>query len=289
MNKYINNRPFSLFPFLPFGILGAILYLTLAVSAHDGLHEQILAVTEQIKKAPRNAALYLKRAELYRLHAEWKLSENDFNKAENLDGKLTVVNLGRGKLWLDAKQFAKAKSALEKFLSREPQSFEGLITMARVCARLRQTNAAVKYFTDSIALAPNDSAEIYLERAAALVAANRPAEALRGLDEGLKKFPNLVTLQSMAIELEVKRRNYGAALLRLDKLTASMERKESFLLRRGEILLRAKRGCEARKNLLEAQKGYDSFSAFRKNVRAVHEQIARLEKLLKTIPAKPCG
>jgi predicted Zn-dependent protease len=269
--------------------LGAILYLALAVSAHDGLHEQILAVTEQIRKDPRNAALYLKRAELYRLHAEWKNSENDFNRAENLDSKLAVVNLGRGKLWLDAKQFAKAKRALEKFLSREPKSFEGVITLARVCARLGQTNAAVRYFSESIALAPNDSAEIYLERAETQVAAGKSAEALRGLDEGLEKFPNLVTLQSMAIDLEVNRRHYDAALLRLDKLTASMARKESFLLRRGEILLKAKRGCEARKSLLEAQKGYDSFSGFRKNVRAVREQVARLEKLLKAIPAKPCG
>jgi len=271
-----------------FGILIAIFFFTLVISAHDGLHEQILAVTEQIKKEPRKAALYLKRAELYRLHAEWKLSESDFSQAEKLDSTLAIVNLGRGKLWLDAKQFAGAKRALEIFLTGEPKSFEGVITMARVCARLGQTKAAVKYFTESIALAPADAAEIYLERAATLAAANRPAEALRGLDEGLGKFAGLVTLQTAAIDLEVKRRNYDAALFRLDKLTAAMERRESFLLRRGEILFQAKRRCEARTSLLEAQKLYDSLTDFRKKVRAVKEQIARLEKLLAKIPAKIC-
>lgn len=267
---------------------GIVFFLTLSVAAHDGLHEQIIAVTEEIKKDPQNAALYLKRAELYRLHAEWKNSENDFARAEKLDPKSAVINLGRGKLWLDAKQFAKAKRALEKFLSKEPQSFEGVITMARVSVKLGQTNAAVKYFSEAIALAPQDSAEIYLERAATLAAAKRLAEALKGLDEGLRKFPNLITLQTAAIDLEVKRRNYDAALARLDKLTSAMERKESFLLRRGEIFFQAKRPCEARKSLLQAQEGYNSMTSFRRNVRAVKEQIARLEKLLKTIPAEKC-
>ena len=241
-----------------FGILIAACCFALAVSAHDGLHEQILAVTEQIKKEPRNAALYLKRAELYRLHEEWKNSENDFNRAERIDAKLTSVNLGRGKLWLDSKQFGKAKVALEKYLAAEPNSFEGIITMARVCAKLRLTDAAVRHFSEAIRLAPADSAEIYLERAATLAAANRLTEALRGLDEGL------------------------------EKLTAAAERKETFLLKRGEILLRAKRPCEARNSLLEARAGFESSSSFRRNVRAVREQIARLEKLLGTIPAKNC-
>lgn len=271
-------------------IIGFALFFCVAESfAHDGLHEQIIAVTKEIKKDPKNAALYLKRAELYRLHEEWKNSEKDFARAEKLDANLAVVNLGRGKLWLDAKQFSKAKLALENFLSKQPDSFEGVITMARIFAKLKQTETAVKYFTQAIALAPKDSAEIYLERAETLVSAGKIDEALRGLDEGTEKFGGLVTLQTAAIDLEVTRKNYDAALSRLEKLSATMPRKESFFLRRGEILLQAKRKCEARKSLLQAQEGYDSLSTFRKNVRAVKEQMAHLQKLLAKIPAKDCG
>jgi tetratricopeptide (TPR) repeat protein len=273
-----------------FGISIIIFLFAFAIAAHDGLHEQIIALTEAIKKDPQNAALYLKRAELYRLHAEWKLSENDFSRAEKLDGKLApVVNLGRGKLWFDTKQFSKAKLALGKFLAREPKSFEGILTMARVCAKLGQRSAAVKYFSEAIRLAPADSAEIYLERAETFASAGRIDEAVRGLDAGIEKLGNLVTLQTAAIDLEVRRKNYDAALARLDQLAALMERKESFLLRRGEILFQAQRHCEARNSLLEARKLYDSLSDFRKKVRAVKEQITRLEKLLSKIPAKACG
>ena len=268
--------------------LGIVFLFSLAVSAHDGLHEQIIAVTKEIKKDPNNAALYLKRAELYRLHEEWKTSEKDFDHAEKLKPNLTVVNLGRGKLWLDAKQFSKAKLALETFLAKEPDSFEGVITIARVFVKLEQTETAVKYYTQAIALAPEDSAEIYLERAATLRAANKIDEALRGLDEGIEKFGELVFLENYAIDLEVTRKNYDAALARLDKLSATMPRKESFLLRRGEILFQAERNCQAQKTLLEARESYNSLSPFRQNVRAVKEQIARLQKLLAQIPAKNC-
>ena len=257
--------------------------------AHDGLHEQIIAVTKEIKKDSNNDVLYLKRAELYRLHEEWKKSEKDFDHAEKLKPNLTVVNLGRGKLWLDAKQFPKAKLALETFLAKEPDSFEGVITMARVFAKLKQTETAVKYFTQAIAISPLDSAEIYLERAATLRSANKVDEALRGLDEGIEKFGELVFLENYAIDVEITRKNYDAALARLDKLSATMPRKESFLLRRGEILLQAERICEARASLIESHKGFESLSPFRKNVRAVREQLARLENLLAKMPVKDCG
>ncbi len=268
--------------------LGIVFVFAANVSAHDGLHEQIIAVTKEIKKDPNNAALYLKRAELYRLHEEWKRSEKDFDRAEKLNSNLAVVNLGRGKLWLDARQFTKAKLTLEKFLAKEPESFEGVLTLARVFAKLKQTETSVKYFTDAIAISPQDSAEIYLERAETLVSAGKIDDALNGLDEGTEKFGGLVTLQTAAINLEVTRKNYDAALARLEKLSAPMPRKESFFLRRGEILLQAKRKCEARKNLLQAQEGYNSLSAFRKNVRAVKEQMARSQKLLAKIAAKDC-
>jgi len=267
----------------------AFVLLTSAnVSAHDGLHEQIIAVTKEIKKDSQNFSLYLKRGELYRLHQEWKNAERDFNQVEKLNPNLTLVDLGRGKLWLDAQRFSVAKQVLERFLAKEPNSFEGLLTFARVLARLKETQKAFGYFTQAIVLSPPDSAEIYLERTQMLADAGKIDQALHGLDEGVEKLGGLVTLQSAAIDLEVRRKNYNAALARLEKLSAAMPRKETFLLRRGEILLQAGRICEARKNLLESLAGFNSLSSFRKNVRSVKEQIARLQKLLIDTGAKNC-
>jgi tetratricopeptide (TPR) repeat protein len=265
-----------------------VLITSTNVSAHDGLHEQIIAVTKEIAKEPNNANLYLKRAELYRLHEEWKNSEKDFDRAEKLNSNLAVVDLGRGKLWLDSKRFSSAKLALEKFLSKEPQSFEGVITIARVSAKLKQPENAVKYFTQAILLSPKDSAEIYLERSQTLAEAGKIDEAMRGLDEGIERFGGLVVLQNYAIDLEVKRKRYDAALARLDRLAETMPRKESFLLKRGEILLKAGKKCEARKAFAESLNTIEALSDFRKNVHAIQTMKTHLQNLLKQTTSKNC-
>src|SRR5215210_140645 len=110
--------------------------------------------------AARAIQRWLKRAELYRLDEEWRNAEADLQKAHRLDPDLIVVELGRGKLWLDAKQVSKARTALEKYLAKQPDSFEGVITMARVLSKLKETDNSIKYFTHAIVLAPRDSAEI---------------------------------------------------------------------------------------------------------------------------------
>jgi len=69
---------------------------------------------------------------------------------------------------------------------------------------------------------------------------------LRGLDEGINKLGPVVTLQLAAIDLELRRKNYDAALTRLDQITAKSERKEAWLVKRGEILKLAGRDDEAR-------------------------------------------
>ena len=51
-------------------------------------------------------------------------------------------------------------------------------------------------------------------------------EALRGLDEGINQLGPVVTLQLLAIDLELRRKSYDAALTRLDLIAAESERKE---------------------------------------------------------------
>lgn len=107
-------------------------------------------MTKAIRKAPNNPALYLKRAELYRLHKEWQNSARDFGKARSIDPKLTIVDLGQlGKLLLDSGQFAKAKVALEIFLAKEPRSFEGNLTLARIYRQMKDISSSATLVCDS--------------------------------------------------------------------------------------------------------------------------------------------
>lgn len=257
-------------------------------AAHEGLHEQIIAVTIEIKKEQKNPALYLKRAELYRLHREWKNAENDFKRAERLKPNLAIVDFGRGKLWFDAQRFTAAKIALERFLAKEPDNFEAVLTLARVFSKLNETENAVKYFTRAISLSPADSAEIYLERSQILATKGKIEEAVRGLDEGSESFGGLVVLKIAAIDLEVKRGYYEVALARLDKLAELLPRKESLLLKRGEILLKAGKKCEAVKAFTESLNAIEILSDFQKSARAIQIMKSRLHKQLKQAPSQSC-
>ena len=266
-------------------LLGVAICLTLIpsfVRAHEGLHEQIVAITARIKRDPKNAALYLQRGELYRLHRNWTRATADYDRASRFQPSLTIVDLGRGKMLFESRRFQQAKFVLDRFLRRQPRHVEGLITRGRVFAGIGARLEAAKDFREALALASPPEPELYLERAQVLAGDERYIqEALRGLDEGIKQFGPLVTLELVAIELELRGKNYDAALTRLDVITAQSERKETWLVRRGEILRAAGRHEEARKAFGDAIVAIESLPPERRQSRAITALQLRARSALK--------
>ena len=249
-----------------FALLLIILTWGAVSQAHEGLHEQIAAVTAQIKREPNNAELYLKRGELYRLHEDWQPALADYKRAEKLDPALFTIDLGRGKLLLATNHPRQALNALNRFLNRQPDNHEAWLTRARVLARLKQTFAALADYNRL--LATESEPEIYLERARVYAAAGRLPEAIRSLDESARTHGLLVSLELVALDYELRQKLYDAALERLDRLAAALPRRETWLARRGAILLQAKRPCAARAAFTEALAALATLPPARRNVRA---------------------
>jgi predicted Zn-dependent protease len=244
--------------------------LSLPVHAHEGLHEQIAAITAKIKRDPKNASLYLQRGELHRLHRDWMRAAADYDRAEHLQPGLQIVDLARGKMLFDSGQLQRAKLTLDRFLSRQPGHYEGLITRARVLAKLGARMDAAKDFSQALSLSSVSEPELYLERANVLGAdEQRIDEALRGLEEGISKLGPVVTLQLAAIDLELRRKNFDGALVRLDQIAAQSQRKESWLVRRGEILKLAGRDEEARAAFNAALNAIESLPPAHRQSRSV--------------------
>ena len=245
-----------------------IVLLPSLAHAHEGLHEQIAAITAKIRRDPKNASLYLQRGELHRLHRDWARAAADYDRAEQFQPSLESVDLARGKLLFDSGKLQRAKRTLDRFLSRQPGSYEGLITRARVLAKLRFRSEAVADFTEALAQAADP--ELYIERSRVLAAdEQRISEALSGLDEGIAKLGPLVTLQLAAIDLELRRKNFDNALGRLDQIAAQSERKEEWLVRRGEILKLAGRDEDARAAFNAALLAIESLPATHRHRRSV--------------------
>ena len=261
-------------------LLGVGILLSSFAHAHEGLHEQIAAITAKIKRDPKNASLYLQRGELHRIHRDWGRAAADYDRAARLKPDLTIVDVARGKMLFESGRFPRAKFVLDRFLSQQPNHFEALTTRARVLAKLGSTADAIKDFTRAIAQSPEP--ELYLERAETTLRDEKHIdEALSGLDEGIKRLGPIVTLQLPAIELELRRQNYEGALSRLDLIAAQSERKETWLVRRGEILKLAGRDEEARAAFNAALVAIESLPPARRQSKAVTALQVRARSALK--------
>jgi predicted Zn-dependent protease len=229
------------------GIVVCLSLLPSVARAHEGLHEQIQAVTAKIKRDPKNASLYLQRGELHRLHRDWSRAAADYDHAARLQPELKIIDLARGKMLFESGRLQRARLTLDRFLTRQPGHYEGLLTRARVLTKLGFREDAIRDFSDALAKSSPPDPDLYIERAQVTAGdEKRIDEALNGLDEGIKKLGPVVTLQLSAIDLELRRHNFDAALARLDVVTSQSERKETWLVRRGEILMLAGRQKEAR-------------------------------------------
>jgi len=252
------------------GVLVCLTMLSSFALAHEGLHEQIVAITAKIKRDPKNASLYLQRGELHRLHRDWTRAAADYDRAARLRPDLKIVDLARGKMLFESGRFQRARLVLDRFLSQQPDHSEGLITRARVLARIGLRRDAIEDFSNALAKSAVPDPDLYIERAQITAGdEKRIDEALNGLDEGIKRLGPLVTLQLPAIDLELRRRNYDAALVRLDAVTSQSERKETWLVRRGEILKLAGRQEEARAAFNAALVAIESLPPERRQTRAV--------------------
>lgn len=266
--------------------------LTGGVSAHPGVDRQIDDVTLQIEQQPEDAQLWLRRGELRRIHRDWKPAESDFRRARKLDPELAAVDFLLGRLMLDAGRPKKAKSYLDKYLKARPDHAEARVVRARALAQLGRSLAAAGDFDRALALLEENGRPIptyYIERARVLAAAGpeHMNAALAGLEEGLARLGQPVTLQLYAIELELDLHRYDAALARLDRIAAQANRQETWLVRRGAILEQASRVGEARVAYAAALDAIEALPAARSGNRAVRSLQVEAEAALERLRATP--
>ena len=215
---------------------------------HGELDIRLAATSQAIAAATNDAALYIVRGELHREHKDWLAAAADYDTAERLNPKLVQLDFLRGRMLADADRLDEAGAMLDRHLARQTKDGLAYIERARVLARQNLHTNAVADFSRGLQLVSEPQPEFYIERAQAWLGAQRDAEALGSLDEGIKRIGPVITLQTLALELELKRKNYDAALARLETIIAQAARQERWLTQRGEIQIQANRPAEARRS-----------------------------------------
>ncbi len=248
--------------------------------AHGDVHERIINLTAQIEQDSNNPALYLKRAELHREHQDWPAAQADCDHAAQLDPKLAPIDFFRAKILVDQGQLPAARALFDKYLANQPTDGPAYIARARLLANLKERKAAAADFARGIELVREPQPEYFLEHAQVLAADGQTDEALRALDAGEKKLGAIVTLEIYALDLELARTNYPAALTRLDKITAQVPRKENWLARRGEIELLMGRPADAKKSYEAALAAISTLPPRFQQSEAMVDLRARINKAL---------
>lgn len=261
------------------------------VTAHAPIQKRISALNDQLKQNPNNIELYLLRGELYASHQEWLASETDFKQVIKLDPKNIEVHLYLGRLFLSSNRPKEAELKLKHYLKYTPDNSRARITLAQILLKLDRRLEAVKEYTRAISLHPQPSLDWYLQRAKALSGEGNEyvEEALDGLDQGMQRLGPLVSLQLYAVSLELQRNRYNEALARLDQIMAQSPRKETWLVRRAEILEKAGQSNKAIDALNEALAALRSLPAHRRNTRAMLKLEASALEFLERLKPKDRG
>jgi len=263
-------------------VLAALVVVALAgpARAHGPFHERIAAANERVARQPRNAEALIARGELYRQHGDHDSALADFAEAARLAPANDHVELLRARTLVDANRAHQALSHLERYLARHPDSAAGFVERARAHEAVVARQAAADDWQRALELMPAPSPDDYLRRMRAQLAAGRNEAALGGLDEGIGRLGPIVSLELPAIDLELAAHRWDQALARLDRVAAQAGRKETYLQRRGEILLKAGRREEARKTLREALQAIAALPAGQRATPAMTELEAALRKQL---------
>lgn len=259
--------------------------------AHKDPVTQITELSQQIALHPNDASLYLRRADLHRSRGAWTPAYSDLQTARRLDPALVTVDLLGARVLFEADKPRAALTAIDAFLARDDGRPGAHLLRARILAKLGRHAEATVAFTRGIDMAsaagtpaqPDD----YLDRARTLTVCGdaHVDDAIRGLDQGATLLGGAITLQLLAIELETARAHWDAAIARVTALETRAVRKELWLERRADILLRAARTQEAARCYREALAAMEALPQRLRTTRSTSESAARIRARLADLDA----
>lgn len=258
-------------------MIRALVLCSLAAFAHGDLHEQIEKTTREIAAQPANAALYLKRGELHRLHREFAPAFADYAQAERLDRSIAGVELGRARAFADQKQWPEAEAAITRYIGRVPANEIALALRAEIRDNAGKPSAADWSAAITASVEPRVDYYIALAESHARYGAHN--DALRAIDSGIAKLGPLVTLRQWAIEALAKQRRWDEAIARVDSLIAEAPRKESWLTRKAELQKSAMQPERARETALAARGAIKQLPPRVQQSKAMLDLVARLDAI----------
>ncbi len=156
----------------------------------EKLSTAIKTTTDLKKKEALKARLYQLTSQIGNLY----LDQREFEKARTLYESLPWKSHGEDRYFgitrelIEEGKYEEAKSLLEEGLSTYPESWELLNSMGLVFQRTDDHYVALKYFERALAIVDNNNAEMLYNKALALNCLGYHEEALKILTDLLEKI-----------------------------------------------------------------------------------------------------
>jgi tetratricopeptide (TPR) repeat protein len=220
--------------------------------AHADLDSVEAALAEEVARRPRDPQPRLDQAQAFEAAGRWDQALAALDEAASLGGDRDRIDGLRGRVLVAAGRDEEAKRVLDRLIERVPTAPGPRYQRGLALMRLGRPADAATDFAAAIETLPAPNPSQVMAWRDALLAAGKPAEAIRALDRGMLRVGHVPTLELAALDLEERLGRYDAALRRIDRLLAQSPRNPAWLARRGDLLERTGATGDARASYAQA-------------------------------------
>lgn len=217
----------------------ALLLLSSSAICHASasIPERLDIIGKQIQKHPDDAELYIQRGRVYRDAEQWDMALQNYAKAHEIAPDMYQVLFWQGDAWLNQGHYQQAQDAFQQYLSHKPNDSSVHIELARVFIHLGRYHEAAEHYDYVITNGANPVPQIYLDRARCLmkIKPQPVAEIQSGLQQGLNRYPNNVTILDEMIAFSLSINAYTDAITQLDLLPDQLQQQPKWLIKRADI------------------------------------------------------
>ncbi len=249
--------------------------------AEDDIAEAMESVNRQIAANPKDGRLLVQRGRLQALARKFDQALADLDQANRLT-PLPEIDREKAQVYLTAGWNETGVEHATRHLAKFPEDSEAYLIRGRLNSKLGRVAEAGADLGAAIQRMPEAPLDLYMERASVLTTQDGAHldEALTTLEQAMKRLGKVVTLEGAALEIELQQQRYDATLARVDGLTQRMPRKDTWLARRGDILVKAGRVPEAREAYQKALDAIGKLSPVQRSQPATRELEKQLKELL---------
>ena len=236
---------------------------------HGDFHERIDYLTKALDKTSTDPVLRFELANLHGLHGDTDLALDNLARIDALAPGKFPTDLIRGEVFLIARNFAKAKEALDRQLVSHPETARAWVLRARAKQELGQQEASLADYREALKRTRSPEPDLVEELVNALATAGKKEEAAQVLAAGIERLGKIPSLVLRAVDLDIEMKNFDAALRRLEQARVDAPRPEPWMARRAEVFAQAGRMEDSRSAWKELLARLGSLPDFERSSRAM--------------------